>query len=114
MQQGWLLARMLVKLQLACLGTRTDEDSNSEIFSVTNWKACYDLYKQFNTASQTILDDSDISTIAKDWKNTVTVTFRGSVIIRYSWKSAVQWNDRMAVRILDASRVVCWIVKNIC
>ena len=111
MRQGALLSRMLVWMKLARLGTRTDEDCNSEIFSITDWKLCHDLFKKFN---HSILDSSDIEGILKNWKNTVTVTFRGSVIIRYSWKNSVQWNDEIGFKVLSASKVVCWIVRNIC
>lgn len=103
---------MLLKLKLARMGSRTDEDCNAEIFSITDWKTCFEHYRNHHHKDQHEEDDV-VSIISMNLRNTVTVTSKGAVIIRYSWKSPMDWSEEMSRRILLASRVVCWIVKNI-
>lgn len=62
-------------------------------------------------------DDTICSTDLKElesWNNTITVTAKGAVIIRFSWAKPIKWTARHAELALRSSRMVCALIENCC
>lgn len=104
--EGCLLGKMLQKLNIASIAARTDEQCNCEIFTISNWFTCNEVcpLKEFS--------ELDLQNLASTWNNTVSVTAKGSVIIRFSWKVPVEWTPHCASTALAASRMICWLILN--
>jgi hypothetical protein len=60
------------------------------------------------------LDLSKESMPSSNLSNTVTVTSRGAVIIRLSWKELVCWDDAVRGNVLNACNVICSVLANCC
>ena len=104
--QGCFLGLMLTRLKCAELAVRLEDECNSEIFTIKNWIQCASLCKDSS------LSKKDLQIMNETWHNTVTVTFQGAVIIRFSWSNPVQWTHHHEEMALKASQMVAWLVKN--
>ena len=105
-EDGCLLGSMLDRLSVASLNPRTDEQCNTEIFSILDWKICECMAKLGELQSE------DLEELNKTWNNTVSVTSKGAVIIRFSWNVPVQWSEKHKKMALCASRLACWMIRN--
>lgn len=96
------------------------QDCNSEIFRILCWKSVWRCAAQVAAfkGSQSLADDGlDLSldmVPGPEWHNTVTVTSKGSIIIRLSWSKPVSWDRKMSLVALNACKAVCCLLENCC
>ena len=92
---------------------RTDEDCNAEIFSISDWPAVAKCVHKMPAPCK-IPCTEDLQEMATAWNNTITVTAKGAIILRFSWPKPVTWTSRHASMALQASNMVCQLVGNCC
>jgi hypothetical protein len=90
---------------------RPEEDNNTEIFSIIDWGLVHAECAQTILSQEDIMGTSDLEELAL-WNNTITVTAKGAVILRFSWARPIQWTAWHAALALKASRMVCALVEN--
>lgn len=123
----------------ACLH---DQECNSEIISIKGWEALWACAAQVedwhhlsshNQDAHKTMVSLDLSNESlpcnETWKNTITVTRRGAVIIRLSFSKYVCdtecWDEQKAAggsgsssssrsRVLNACNVICRVIENCC
>lgn len=94
---------------------RLEDQCNTEIFSILNWQVVHDRCVEEGRGSiiraKDVICGADLQALAS-WNNTITVTAKGAVIIRFSWDKPIRWTARHASLALQASRLVCALIEN--
>jgi hypothetical protein len=106
------------------------QNCNSEIMSLIGWEVLWEHARaiegfrnlnpengQSSHASSWVKSAMDLRTADipdQSCNNTVTVTSRGSVVIRLSWEQPVAWDDHACRHALNACTVICQVIENSC
>lgn len=101
---------------------RLDDQCNTEIFSIHDWEAVYKKCTHCDARSNVIpassadvlhMTASDLQELSS-WNNTITVTAKGAVILRFSWEKPIRWTGSHAALALRASKLACALIENCC
>jgi len=109
---------MITKLRAGLNGWLWQE-CNAEIMSIKGWDALWkcasDVVQAAGMCKDRVqVDLSPRSMPSEEWKNTVTVTGRGGIIVRLSWKEPIPWDDSTAEKAKNACNVICLVIENCC
>jgi hypothetical protein len=120
-EHGCLLRCMLIRLlsmNSVSFPLRSDESCNAEIFSIKDWNklaSCASQIEGKHSLTRTganLLAIEELLEMTKSWNNTITVTAKGAVILRFSWSNPIQWTKKHASIVLEASRMVCSVLAS--
>lgn len=86
-----------------------DDDSNSIKIRVLDWKAV-------ESRSNEIVfgENRNFTTDFYVRDNTISVTSKGSVIIRFSWDTPIQWDDDVCEGIRKTCSHLCNLLRECC
>ncbi len=95
------------------------QECNAEIMSIKGWDALWRCASDVVRAcgggkKRCAVDISSRSMPSNEWNNTVTITGRGAIIVRLSWKEPIAWSHNTAAKALNACNVICLVVENCC
>jgi hypothetical protein len=83
---------------------------DSELEELTNFCCCKDLASE---SGSTGLED-EVKQPRRRWNNTITVTAKGAVILRFSWSNPMPWTERHTRMALGASNLACRLIECCC
>lgn len=111
---------------------RVDLDTNTVKLHIKNWPELFSCLIRVKTAEFRALHDlkhadiRDVFPSFPEWEDaaclgtdvggdtTVTVTSRGSVILRFSWEKTIVWTSDLQSRVMRASDALCELLAACC